>query len=62
MATKPKKWVQKAIERPGALRAKTHTKEGKNIPVGTLQRLAKEPGRTGKQARLALTMRSWRKK
>jgi len=61
MAAK-KKWVDKAIKRPGALREKTHTKEGKNIPVSTLERLAKEPGRTGRQARLALTMRKWNKK
>jgi hypothetical protein len=61
VATSKKKWVQKAIGNPGALRAKTKTPEGKNIPVETLNRLAKQPGTTGRQARLALTMRKWHK-
>lgn len=56
------KWIQRAIERPGALRRQTHTKEGKNIPVSTLNRLAKKPGVTGKRARLAKTLRKINKK
>jgi len=51
------KWIQKAIDKPGALRRQTHTKEGKNIPVSTLRRLSKKTGTTGKRARLALTLR-----
>lgn len=52
-----KKWIDKAIDKPGALRKTTGTPKGKNIPVKTLQRLAKEPGVTGRRARLALTFR-----
>jgi hypothetical protein len=61
MATN-KNWINKAIQKPGALRDKTHTPEGKNIPVSKLNQLAKEPGRTGKQARLAITLRGMKKK
>lgn len=51
-------WIQKAIKRPGALRAKVGklTKKG-TIPVGTLNELAKKKGLTGQQARLAKTLR-----
>lgn len=52
-----KKWINKAIDKPGALRKQTHTPEGKSIPVSKLRQLAKEPGTTGKRARLALTLR-----
>ncbi len=54
-----KKWVQKAIQKPGALRKQVGVKPGQDIPVSTLQSLAKKPGKTGQRARLALTMRSW---
>lgn len=56
-----KKWIQGAIKRPGSLRRKTHTKEGKNIPVSKLEHMAKMPGRTGRQARLALVLRRMHK-
>ena len=49
--------IKKAIKRPGALRAKTGTSEGKKIPVKTLNKLAKRPGLTGQQARFAKTLR-----
>jgi hypothetical protein len=55
MATK--NWIGPAISHPGALRKQTGTPEGKNIPVKTLDRLAKQPGIEGKRARLALTLR-----
>jgi hypothetical protein len=57
MAAKNKNWIDKAIQKPGALRKETHTKEGKDIPVSKLNQLAKQPGTTGKRARLALTLR-----
>jgi hypothetical protein len=50
-------WINKAIDKPGALRKQTGTPQGKNIPVKTLDKLAKEPGKEGKRARLALTLR-----
>jgi hypothetical protein len=53
------KWIQGAIKRPGALRAKLGVKEGENIPAGKLAKAAKAPGRTGQQARLAQTLRGF---
>jgi hypothetical protein len=55
-----KKWIQKAIKRPGALRKKLGIKEGKKIPYKTLAIAAKKPGRTGQQARLAQTLRKFK--
>jgi len=57
-----KKWIQKAIKKKGALRKTVGVKKGKKIPVSTLKRLAKKGGKTGKRARLALTLRKLRKK
>ena len=56
------KWIQKAIGKPGSLRKTTHTKKGKNIPVSKLKSLSKKKGKTGKRARLALTLRGMHKK
>lgn len=52
-----KKWIQKAIKKEGSLRKSMKTKEGKTIPVSKLKKAAKEGGKTGKRARLALTLR-----
>ena len=51
------KWIQKAVKRPGALRAKLGVKEGQNIPAKKLTAAAKKPGTTGRQARLAQTLK-----
>ena len=59
-AKKNKRWIQGAIKHPGALRAYTHTPEGKNIPVKTLRRIAKKGGTMGRRANLALTLRKLR--
>ena len=56
-----KKWIQKAIEKEGSLRKTMKTKEGKTIPVSKLEKAAKKGGKTGKRARLALTLRKLRK-
>ena len=56
-----KKWIQNAIEKEGSLRKTMKTKEGKNIPVSKLEKAAKKGGKTGKRARLALTLRKLRK-
>lgn len=55
---KSENWIQGAIQRPGALRKALHTKPGKDIPMKKLQAAAKKPGKLGKQARLAETLRS----
>jgi len=62
MARKRKKWIQSAIKHPGALRRTVGVKKGKKIPVSKLQKLAKKKGKTGRRARLALTLRKLRKK
>lgn len=55
-----KKWIQGAIKRPGAFRAKA-----KKAGMGTMayaKKMKGSSGRTGKQARLALTLGKMRKK
>lgn len=51
------KWIQEAIKKPGALREELHVKEGKKIPDKKLESAAKKPGKEGKRARLAQTLR-----
>jgi hypothetical protein len=62
---KTKKWIQKAIKRPGALRAKA-AREGalhNGIDINWLKRKAAEGNTTtARQARLALTLRKLRKR
>lgn len=57
-----KKWIQDAIKKPGALHKSLKVKEGKNIPVSKLEKAADKPGKMGKRARLALTLRKLSKK
>lgn len=54
---KDKKWIQKAIKKPGALHKALKVKEDKKIPVSKLKKAAQKGGKTGKRARLALTLR-----
>jgi hypothetical protein len=56
----PRKWIQSAIKHPGALRRQLGIPEGKRIPVAALHRAAKAPGKLGKRARLAMTLRGMR--
>jgi len=64
----PGRWIQKAIKRKGALRAYVRRKYGNKgftkrgtIKVSILRKLAHKPGKIGKRARLALTLRNLRK-
>jgi hypothetical protein len=52
-----KNWIKKAIKKEGSLRKTMKTKKGKNIPVSKLKKAAEKGGKTGKRARLALTLR-----
>jgi hypothetical protein len=52
-----KKWIQSAIKKPGALRKTLGVKEGEKIPLSKLKAAAKQPGKTGQRARLAMTLR-----
>ncbi len=57
-----KKWIQKAIKKPGALRKELGVKKGKDIPMSKLKAAAKKKGKIGQRARLAETLRKLRKK
>jgi len=56
-----KKWIAKAIKKPGALRKQLGVKEGKTIPKAKLEAAAKKPGVMGQRARLAKTLAKLRK-
>lgn len=58
----PKKWIQKAIKKPGALRKELGIKKGEKIPASKLKKAAKKGGKLGRRARLAETLKKMRKK
>ena len=60
MAAK-KNWIAEAIKKPGALRSQLGTKKGETIPEETLDKAAKKPGKLGKRARLAKTLKGFKK-
>jgi hypothetical protein len=55
------KWIQGAIKHKGALRKELGVKAGKNIPKKKLEKAEKAPGKLGKRARLAATLKSFKK-
>lgn len=55
------KWIQKAIKKPGALRAQLGAKPGKPIPAAKLAKAAKAKGKLGQRARLAVTLKKMKK-
>jgi hypothetical protein len=58
-----KKWIQKAIKRPGALRKKLGVKSGQKIPAAKLNKAARSSNpTTRRQANLAKTLGKLRKK
>lgn len=57
-----KKFIQEAIKKPGALRKALKIKKGHDIPEAKLEKAAKEPGKMGKRARLAITLKKMHKK
>ena len=58
----PRKWIQKAIKKPGALRKSLGAKKGQKIPAKKLASAAKKGGTTGRRARLAQTLRKLSKR
>ena len=62
MAKSGGKWIQKAIKKPGALRAQLGAKPGKPIPAAKLAKAAKAKGKLGQRARLAVTLGKMKKK
>jgi hypothetical protein len=59
MATK--NWIKDAIKKPGALRKELGVKAGNKIPSAKLAAAAKKPGKVGKRARLAETLKGFKK-
>jgi hypothetical protein len=57
-----KKWISGAIKKPGALHKELGVPEGKKIPEKKLEAAAKKPGKEGKRARLAETLKGMKKK
>ena len=55
-------WIAGAISKPGALHKELGVPEGKKIPAKKLEAAAKKPGKEGKRARLAETLKSMNKK
>jgi hypothetical protein len=54
-------WIKGAIGKPGSLHKALKVPGDKKIPAGKLAKAAKAPGKLGKQARLAQTLRSFKK-
>lgn len=57
------KWIQKAIKpkNKGALHKELGVPMGKKIPAAKLKAAAKKKGKVGKRARLAETLKSFKK-
>jgi hypothetical protein len=56
-----KNWIKSAIKKPGALHKEMGVPEGKKIPKAKLAKAAKSPGTLGKRARLAKTLKGFKK-
>ena len=54
-------WIQKAIKKPGALKASLGVATDKKIPSSKLAAATKKPGKMGKRARLAETLKGLKK-
>lgn len=57
-----KNWIKGAIKKKGSLRKSLGVKKGKKIPASKLNKAAKKGGKLGMRARLAKTLRTFRKK
>jgi hypothetical protein len=55
------KFIQEAIKKPGALRKSLGVKKGEKIPASKLAAAAKKPGKMGQRARLAQTLKGFKK-
>jgi hypothetical protein len=56
-----KKFIQQAIQHPGALHRQLGVKQGEKIPFGKIKAAAKKPGKLGQRARFAMTLRKMAK-
>ena len=55
------KWIQKAIKKPGSLKKSLGVATDKKIPASKLAAAANKPGKMGKRARLAETLKGLKK-
>ena len=60
MATK-KNWVKDAIKKPGQLHKDLGVPQGKKIPAAKLEKAAAKGGKVGQRARLAQTLKGFKK-
>lgn len=56
-----KNWIAGAISKPGSLRKALKIKKGEDIPAKKLDAAAKKPGKIGQKARLAKTLKGFKK-
>lgn len=62
MAEKKKgNWIAGAIKKPGSLRKALGAKPGKPIPAAKLAKAAEKGGKMGKRAKLAETLKGFKK-
>jgi hypothetical protein len=61
MAKKKKLWIADAIKHKGALHKELGVPAGKKIPEGKLKSAEKKGGKIGKRARLAETLKGFKK-
>lgn len=59
---RPKKFIQKAIKKPGQLHKDLGVPMGKKISPSKLKSAAKKPGKVGQRARFAMTLKKIHKK
>lgn len=62
VSKKPKKWIQAANLKKGALSKTLGVPEKKNIPMSKLKKASKGSGKTAKRARLAIVLKGLSKK
>ncbi len=56
-----KNWIAGAVKNKGGLHRSLNIPEGKKIPAGKLAAAVKQPGKVGKEARLAKTLKGFKK-
>lgn len=59
---KKKNWISDAIKKPGALHEELGVPKGKKIPEKTLEKASHKKGKEGQRARLAETLKGFKKK
>lgn len=56
-----KNWIQGAIRNPGALHKDLGIPKGQDIPDGRLRNAARQGGKVGKRAQLAINLKNMKK-